>query len=343
MQNSIKIIFVCLSLICISCLEDNIEIINPPGLDNTAQILKYFESTGDFPNSIEAPGLVSAEELYIQLSNYIALDIRSVSEFILGHIEGSISVDTKNLYSIVDSLYKTQPNRKIILISKNGQASAYFTCLLRLAGFNNVYSLNFGLASWNIDFADEWLSALGNHPNIFKFDNVDYVKNQLTKLPFLEFPDSLFTIEKKAIYRVRKIVEKGFVEDITYKKTFVYAGYYTLCYGEGLLYYSPLNSVLSGLGHPYNTKLYRNSLVFDLRSSKYLQTLPADQQIIIYSGDGQLSACIAAYLNVLGYEALTVLFGANQIFYQRLFEEQDLRHYAFSESRIRNYPYATGK
>jgi hypothetical protein len=73
-----------------------------------------------------------------------------------------------------------------------------------------------------------------------------------------------------------------------------------------------------------------------------LQTLPNDRPILIYSGDGQLSACMTAYLTVLGYDAKTLLFGANQLFYFRLSTDPNLTQYAFSNADIMNYPYLTG-
>ena len=42
---------------------------------------------------------------------------------------------------------------KIVIISESGQSAAYYTALLRLGGFNNIYSMEYGMAVWHQDFA----------------------------------------------------------------------------------------------------------------------------------------------------------------------------------------------
>ena len=42
---------------------------------------------------------------------------------------------------------------KIIIISESGQSAAYYTALLRLGGYSNVYSMEYGMAVWHQDFA----------------------------------------------------------------------------------------------------------------------------------------------------------------------------------------------
>ena len=83
--------------------------------------------------------------------------------------------------------------------------------------------------------------------------------------------------------------------------------------------------------------------IYDLRSTNFLQTLTADKTIFIYGADGHLSACIAAYLKVLGYKTSTLLYGSNQLFYSRMIEDPELKGFAFTQDKIMNYPYVTGK
>ena len=111
-----------------------------------------------------------------------------------------------------------------------------------------------------------------------------------------------------------------------------------ICYGTSILY----SSKLHGIGHKVGTIHYMSSPLYELRSVNYLQTLPPDKTILIYSFNGQLSACITAYLRALGYNATTLQFGANQIFYNSMFVHPQLAAYAFDYSDIKNLPYVTG-
>lgn len=324
-----------------SCLNDNNLLNENIELDGTARILSYIESIGDFANSGIAPGLVSATMLNDNITQYFILDIRTSQEFSIGHISSAINISNSTLYDTIDSLYSINPFKKIVVVSKNGQASAYFVCLLRLAGFANVYSLNFGMASWNMDFSADWLAALGNSDQTYL--NFEYPKKPFTSLPKLEFPSSLVTEKEKTNYRIKEIIKKGFLSDVNFSEnisTGIINTHFLVCYGKGQLYGAPRD--LGSRGHPENTVWFKDTPLFEFRSTNSLQTLPTDQPILIYSGDGQLSACLASYLTLLGYDIKTLLFGANQLFYYRLNADPALTEYVFSEADIMNYPYVIG-
>jgi rhodanese-related sulfurtransferase len=341
--NKIYFIIFSLGLIALSgCIEDDI---TPPltgDLNSTAEMLVYMESIGDFPNSFEAPALIEAEEVYLNLNSYLIVDIRPKAEFTAGHIENSINVGLDSLFDFIEKNFNSG-QQKIIVVSKNGQSSAYFTCLLRLGGFNNVYTMSFGLASWNEVFADEWLGALGNDPEIQNYNNEDNPKNDFTPLPAITFENPSASLKDRVNERIKKIIAQGFVENIQYLKSFNPYGKYIVCYGKtSLLYYARMIGPLAGLGHHDRSIFYKADPLYELRSTESLQMLPNNSTILIYDGTGELSACMAAYLRVLGYDAKTLLFGANQLFYDRVIYYPELTEFAFSYSRIRNYPYVTG-
>ncbi len=179
MKQLYKILLSIILIITNGCLKDkNIPTVNFE-LDKTAKILNYFESQGDFVNTDQAPGLISATQLFSNQSEYTILDIRPVDEFINGHIQNSILVSIDRLYDIVDSLYSLDKTKKISIVSKNGQSSAYFVCLLRLAGFDNTFSVKYGMAYWNIDFAEDWLQSLKDENDVI-YTNENYPKLPLS-------------------------------------------------------------------------------------------------------------------------------------------------------------------
>lgn len=323
------------------CLEEVI----PPSLTGelnlTAEMLVYIEKQGDFANSNLAPALVTAQEVFDNLDNYLILDLRTQDEFFVGHIENSINITADSLYDyIADHHNSGYP--KIVLASKNAQSSAYFASLLRLAGFGKVYSLKYGMASWNIDFADEWLNAVGDDPNVFTFTNYYYPKNDLTDLPNPPIDNPNASIEEIIQSRIKKIINGGFNFTNSYCTNLSSVGdAYLICYGTAL-YGAPLSGTLGGLGHPEETVSYSDSPFFEFRSINYLQTLPNSSDIVIYSYSGQLSACMTAYLKILGYKVKTFLFGANSLFYSRMITTGELMDYAFTSSDIMNFDYVIG-
>jgi len=305
-------------------------------------MLGYIEKHGDYANSSLAPALITAQEVFDNLDNYLILDLRTQDEFLVGHIENSINITADSLYDYIAN-HHNSAYPKIVLASKNGQSSAYFTSLLRLAGFDKVYSLKYGMASWNIDFADEWLNALGDDPNVLTYTNDNYPKNELTDLPNPPFDNPNASIEEIIQSRIKKIINEGFNLTNSYFTNMSFVGdAYLICYGKAELYGARRFFTLGDHGHPVGTVQYFDSPFFDFRSTNHLQTLPNNSDIIIYSYSGQLSACMTAHLKILGYKVKTFLYGGNTLFYSRMIDTTELMDYAFTSSDIMNFDYIEG-
>lgn len=323
------------------CIEDNI---TPPltgELDSVAEMIRYFESEGDFPNSDLAPALIDAEEVFSNLNSYLIIDIRPSVEFINGHIEGAVNVKLDSLYNFVETNFSAG-HSKIVIVSKNGQSSAYFTCLLRLAGFNNVFSLNFGMSSWNQVFAGELLGEIGDAPGVNFFINDNFEKNPFGPLPIISFSNPGETIEERVNTRIKEIIAEGFVKNKVFTHSLdIYL--YLVCYGKSRLYYARRFGTLAERGHPENAISYLDATFYDLRSVNSLQTLPSSETILIYDYNGQLGACMTAYLKVLGYDVKFLMFGANRLFYSRMIDDPELFPFTFTTSLIKNYPFTTGE
>jgi rhodanese-related sulfurtransferase len=330
-------------LIIYGCLEDNI---TPPltgELNPVAEMLVYFESQGDFPNNDLAPALIEAEEVFVNLNFFLIIDIRSNDEFISGHIENAVNVNSDSLFDYVEKNFKSG-YPKIIIVSKNGQSSAYFTCLLRLAGFDNVYSMSFGMASWNEAFADEWLNKLGDYVGISNFRDTTYEKNEFTSLPNIKLSNPDDPIEQRIKTRIMEVITSGFKQGEEYYTSLIsLTNKYPVCYGKSNLYNARKFGVFDEMGHPVNTRSYLDSPYYQFRTVNYLQTLPNSEQIFLYDYNGQLGACMTAYLRVLGYDVKMLLFGSNQLFYSRMIDDPELIGYIFSFNKIKNYPYVTGE
>lgn len=344
MKTLIKLLIIFFLFIAGGCLKDNNVPVVSFEMDKTARILRYIEGQGDYINSDQVPSLITANEVYNNLDQMIILDIRSDNEYLLGHIPNSINILPNRLYEVTDSLYRLSPAKNIVIVSKNGQASAYFVCLLQLAGFHNTYSLKYGMAYWNRIFADEWIAAISTNDGMQSYDNKLYPKPAMSDLPSINFPNSFTSDKELAMYRIKEVIKYGFVKDKNYSEEFTLSikrSHVKVCYGSFYLYYvTPIQH--GGPGHEKGTFWYWDNPVFDLKSKDSLQTLPSNEPIILYSGDGQLGAAVTAYLTVLGYNVKTLMFGANQLFYSRMVSNPSLLDDAFKPEEIKNYPYVTG-
>ncbi|KAA3611977.1 MAG: rhodanese-like domain-containing protein [Calditrichaeota bacterium] len=268
-------------------------------VDEYAVLLEYLEGdAGDFINTTYT-ALKSAADVKTDLgTDQYLIDIRSAGVYdTLGHIPGAVNVAFSDLITHVEGL-TTNPS-EIIIICYSGQTAAYGTSLLQLLGHDNVYSMKFGMTSWNSKF-DSWTNNCSNGRY------VDFVKTDTPKGPVVDSP-VLSTDEEEGPAILRKRVEEvlaaGFSAGaITNAAVFAdLDGHYINNYWPNDQYLDP--------GHIPGAINYipRN----DLKSENYLNTLPADKPVVTYCYTGQGSAFLTAYLRVLGYDAYSLKFGAN--------------------------------
>jgi len=335
------------SLIFTGCMED----INEPveiKYYTSADLISYLETHGDYINSSKNPAIISVDDAYSNLSDYLLMDIRTPSQFQSGHIEGARNFGIEQL---IDSLEFNNVNMeaKIIIISESGQKAAYATSLLRLYGFTNVFSLNFGMAQWNIQFADVWINARGDSEWWFMYETGYYPKpKKENKIPSIEIDNSK-TTEQFAKNRIKKMLtEDEYLNaiatiqqvDATYSLRYsIFVDSFVMCYDDRDLYdvkryFKDISPPGTWGGHPISSVLYLAQT--DFKASTNLLTLPIDKTIFSYSFNGQKSLFITAYLRLLGYNAKSIHFGAVSMIYNKLllnkFEQ------SFRESDIRNYP-----
>lgn len=330
------------------CLKDNV---TPPlevPLSDSGKLLFYLEDEGDYINSAAMPSLVSVDEVFSQPGTWLLIDIRPGSEFQSGHIDGAYNVPHSNLIAFLDSIdYQYYP--EVVIISKNGQSSAYYTSLLRLYGFGNVYSMSYGMAAWNSAFADEWFNALQQNGELIRDYYTDSIAFKPSFTPLPEVTLSGSSLEEGVKNRIKEMMDVVYEDNIgTHESTAAIdyeslmgnpENFFIVCYHTGVLY----KDIRYGITHPENAVLYHPPpSASDLKSTSYLQTLPSGMKIAFYSTNGQLSAFAVAYLRVLGYDAKSVLFGANNMFYYILAAASGFEAEVFSPDKIRNYPYVTG-
>ena len=353
MKNHYTIQNIYLFILCFlgasGCLKDEVSPIFEVSLSDNAMLLHYLEDHGDYINSINMPSIVSVDEAYNNITNYLIIDTRTNLEFTNGHIPGAINIQNDSLISFLNS-NEISHYPKVVLVSTDGQASSYYTCLLRLYGITNAYSLLFGMAQWNSTFSNVWIQNIGNSPITKDFQFGTIINESVSKLPDVHFPNPNSNIESKVKERISEILKKGFINDESYvtiepPDTMLFNGesvnnFFIVCYGISTFCnqnsFDPL-----AVGHFPNAVSYvprRNFM-----STDNLQLLPDKKRIVVYSYSGQISAFVVAYLRLLGYDAKSLLYGGNGLFYSYMVDKNDAYSpFVFFTSDIRNYPYVTG-
>jgi rhodanese-related sulfurtransferase len=285
-----------------------------PNFTSSAELLTYIELNRNVMHLEENYPSINVDEVFNNSGNFLLLDIREKAVFVQGHIEGAKNVVPKEILTYLKNADLTGKS-KIVIVGLTGQDAAYVTCLLRLAGYDNSYYLNYGMGYWNKAFSDPWVKGKGFHPARY-YNSFNYSKKSFSTLPEVEF-QNLNTIEEKVESRLKLCFEKSYdgikanLKD-TYTTYFDYgsnsfSNCFVICYGPTFLY-SGFTGYGGLMGHPASSVLY--DPFTDFLSTTYLQTLPLDIPIIIYSLNGQQSAYLCAYLQFLGYDARNIDFGA---------------------------------
>jgi len=333
-------------LVIAGCEKDKITSPFSAKTENNAKLLLFLEEEGDVINKIPLP-VIKPYDVFENLNNYLVIDLRDNSDYLKGHIEGAKNIVKDSLFNYVKVSYSKY--NKVVLVSASGQSAAYYSSLFHLAGFSNIYYMNYGMASWNVFFSSVWMDRIGKSEGVI-FSNTFYSKRGYSPLPEINLNSSGESMEDFVQSRINDLIKEGFNEDYSsvYSKAAMIisswignqAQFYMVCVGPIMLYSS--SPFTTNTYHPVDAVFYQiPPLPSDFRSVNYLQTLPSNGSIAIYSGTGQESAFYVAYLRLLGYDAKSILFGMNNIDYYMLSHSPEISPYAFNYSYIMNYPYFT--
>lgn len=298
--------------------------------DQFAKVINYLESNGNYINSSEVPSIISATDLYNKLGgNILVIDTRSESEYNGGHIENAVNVGFNNLIYYFEKNIDPTAFDNIIISCHTGQSAGFATSLLRMLGYNNVYSLKWGMSSWTKTVADtKWSKNIGS-----KYQ--EQLSKEPVKKPDLGSYPQIMSTDTLAYAIVRnraiEILNNGFMNyaiknDVVFEQPESFfilnywpEGLYNKGHIPGAIQYTPKKS---------------------LSRVAFLQSLPTDKTIVPYCFTGQHSAYVTAYLALLGYNVKSLLYGANGIMHQLLVD--DIGHF-FSDAQIMNYPLSTSQ
>jgi rhodanese-related sulfurtransferase len=310
-----------LAFVAVSCDNDDDETV-----DEAKLLVEYLESAegGNYANT-SMPAIKVAKDVKngATAGTMYLVDIRKAEHYNAGHVEGAVNVVAGDILNHLEST-SDDDGKDVIVICYSGQSAAWATSLLRMAGYDNAYSMKFGMCSWHEDFAGSWPENISNDKAmLFEDDNVP--KGEAGSLPVLSTGKS--TGQEILMERINTILAEGFTPAAVGKDQVFGAleSYYIVNYWAEADY--------SGYGHIPGAMQYTPKQSIALEAD--LETLPTDKPVVVYCWTGQTSANMAAYLRVIGYNALTLTFGANGMIYD------ELEGHKWTDEAIMGYDYVT--
>lgn len=281
-----------------------------PSINEAEVMVEYLEANGNpvttFAKMIKAD-VVNANIL--SGADQVVIDIRAADAYAAGHITGAVNVPSTEVLSYYED-NNLQNKATVVIACYSGQTAAWVNGLLNTMGYTNASDLKWGMCSWNPATSGSWTSATNvNNSRAAQFVQTATAKPEAGELPALE------TGEKDGASILRARVEFIFAEGFGLAKVSSDDVYSNLS-GYHIANYWSEEHYSSECGHIDGAMQYTPKDGFTLGAD--LKTLPTDKTVAVYCYTGQTSAHVAAYLRVLGYDAVSVLFGVNGMSYNNI-------------------------
>jgi len=326
-KNYYLIILLLASLFIYSCEKDKEDPVN-----ESEVLATYLESADsplhkDYVNS-DMPSIIAASEVKTlnETSQVYIIDIRSAADFALGHIKNAHNVALADILTHIKGVNLSTYTR-VAVVCYTGQTAGFATSLLRFMGYDKAFSMKWGMCSWHADFAGKWNTAIaGGNAYQTQFTATATAKNAAGNMPVLSTGKT--TGQEILEARVAFLLTEGFTPASVNTQTLFgnLSGYYIVNYWTEAQYTDP--------GHITGAVQYTPKESIKLAAD--LKTLPTDKPIALYCFTGQTSAFLSAYLRLLGYDAKSVLYGANGMIYDKMVAKQMT---VFKPSEIMGYTF----
>jgi len=313
------------TMFLVTACEKDEEIVN-----ESEVLVEYLESTNsplmkDYVNT-DMPSIMSATDLKTlnATGEVYIIDIRGAADFTIGHIPNAHNVALADVLTHIESVDLTS-YAKVAVVCYSGQTAGFATAVLRLMGYDKAYSLKWGMCSWNADFATGWkIAVAAGNTYATQFTSTATAKGAKGELPVLStgFKTGQDILEARA----QAVLTEGY-DPAKISNTVVFDNlddYYIVNYWPETHYTDP--------GHIPGAIQYTPQETIKLDVD--LKTLPTDKTIVVYCYTGQTSSFMTAYLRMLGYDAKSLLYGANGMIYDIMVTKEMT---TFSDVQIMGY------
>ena len=322
--NYFLILLIVPTIVISSCKKTEDE--DPPVAKGTyADLKNYMVAEGLDLTDVLVDGWVKPASAVVDLNDFTVpdwyvMDIRSAGDFADGHIKGSVNVELTNVLTAAANA----GGKKILVVCKTGQTAGHAVMALRLSGYPDAAVLKFGIAGWNPQFEGPWEGNIGNladdHPSEWKTDASPALGS------FANPSWESTATEGAAILteRVQLMLDNGF-KAISSDDVFGAQSDFQIHNFWAVDDYTTF-------GH-FSTAYQLKPISF---ADDKVKAVDSEETTLVYCYTGQTSSMVTAWLNVVGYDAKSILFGVNRLKYDEL-EAASKPHWHGPE----DYEYAT--
>lgn len=282
-----------------SCIEAYVE----PEVDHFAVLTQYMAQNNMDLNHMTTDWVIDAAALNTAgVTNSFVIDLRSAADFATGHIQGAVNSTLANVVTTAAGA-GTKP---IVITCYTGQNAAVALVALRLSGYRNCKILKWGMSGWNSKF-DKWTPNISDRalqsPNWSATNTIQQpVSFGYPKTAATETTGEAILRERVAYMLSKGLQGVAAADVLAAPTTFFINNYWT-------------EADVNQYGHIKGAYRINETLKI---ANDGLKNLDPNSTIVVYCWTGQTSALVSSYLNVLGYNAKSISFGANALINSQL-------------------------
>ena len=238
-------------------------------------------------------------------------DIRGATDFDNGHIKGAINTTRTDIVTAVEAAGMAMDDT-IVITCYTGQNAGHAVAALRLLGYTNAKTLKFGMSSWSPNVTGtKWNEPIApattssSCKDDLSASNLELTANTL--VTEYDYPSGQATFEDQIIATLA---------------TFESVSMSAINTDDNLDSYFWLNYVgetdyMPGGAAPGHVKgAFQFTPGSSIDRDALMSNLPSDgTTIAVYCYTGQSSSQVTFVLNALGYNAKSMVYGMNHLFY----------------------------
>jgi len=268
-------------------------------------LTEYMASNNMDLNNILTDWIVArpdAADVQTFISSYYIIDLRDATAFGNGHIEGAVNSTLANILTTAGST--TKP---ILVVCYTGQTAAHGVVALKLSGYQ-AKVLKWGMSGWRADLSAPWEGNSGPTNGVTAIGNTNWVSTATATPVKYSTPDLTLSGDGANMLktRINYMIGEGF-KGIANTAVLANPGNYFI------------NNFWDQVDVDHYGHIAEASRIKPLTiTNDEMLNIDPSKTVVTYCWTGQTSSMVTAYLNVIGYNAVSLKFGTNGMIYTDL-------------------------
>lgn len=248
---------------------------------------------------VAAPALADVQTF---IDGYDIIDIRGAQDFTVSHIDGAVNSPLADVLTAAANT--TKP---ILVVCYTGQSAAHAVVALKLSGYQ-AKVLKFGMSGWRADLAAPWQANSGLVNGVTAIGHTSWVTTATAPVVSYSDPELSLSGDGAEMLKSR----------ISYMLTNGFKGVANVDVLNATADYQ-INNFWDQVDVDHYGHITEANRVKPLSiANGEMKNMNPKKKLATYCWTGQTSSMVTAYLNIIGYDAVSLKFGTNGMIWSEL-------------------------